>query len=341
MSASTAAAPSTALLSVLRAAPYLSHALCFLAGYSLCAALAVLRPRRTPFDDLVSFAEGEERALAGASAPSAAAAAAAPAAPAPAAAAPAGPSITLAGGGPGSPSLLTLAAYLALQRADVVISDLIAPPALRAVAPRHAEFHVADKVPGNADSAQASVNALGLAALRRGLRVVRLKVGDPYLYGRCGEEVAYYRAHGFEPRVIAGVCTALAAPAAAGIPVTHRGAADQVLLSTGQGRGGSFPDLPPFAPKRTLVLLMAVKRIPLLRQDLCEERGYPPATPVAVIERASHPDQRVTRTTLEGLAAAAAAAGVESPAVIVVGAVCAAMEAAAVVQAGSGVEMPT
>ena len=177
------------------------------------------------------------------------------------------------------------------------------------------------------------MNGLGLAALRRGLRVVRLKVGDPYLYGRCGEEVAFYRAHGFEPRVIPGVCTALAAPAAAGIPVTHRGAADQVLLSTGQGRGGSFPDLPSFAPKRTLVLLMAVKRIPLLRQDLCEERGYPPATPVAVIERATHPSQRVTRTTLEGLAAAAAAAGVQSPAVIVVGAVCTAMEAAVVARA--------
>jgi uroporphyrin-III C-methyltransferase len=236
--------------------------------------------------------------------------------------------ITLVGGGPGAPDLLTLAAYLALQHADVVISDLIAPPALRAVAPPHAEFHVADKVPGNADSAQAHVNRVGLEALRRGLRVVRLKVGDPYLYGRAGEEVAFFRAAGFEPCVLPGVCTALAAPAAAGIPVTHRGAANQVLFSTGQGRGGGFPDVPRFDAARTLVLLMAVGRIPQLRDDLCAQRGYPEDTPVAVVERATHADQRVTRSTLGALAAAAAAAGIESPAVIIVGAVCTALEAA-------------
>ena len=250
--------------------------------------------------------------------------------PCPLCAAPAGgaggASITLAGGGPGSLELLTLAAYQALQCADVVISDLIAPPALRAAAPAHAEFHVADKVPGNADSAQSSVNGLGLAALQRGKRVVRLKVGDPYLYGRGGEEVAFYRAHGFEPRVIPGVCTALAAPCAAGIPVTHRGAANQVLLSTGQGRGGSFPDLPPFDATRTLVLLMAVGRIPLLRADLCEQRAYPEHTPVAIIERATHPTQRITRTTLADLARDAGAADVQSPAVLVIGSVCSALE---------------
>jgi uroporphyrin-III C-methyltransferase len=170
------------------------------------------------------------------------------------------------------------------------------------------------------------VNGLGLAALQRGKRVVRLKVGDPYLYGRGGEEVAFYRAHGFEPRVIPGVCTALAAPCAAGIPVTHRGAANQVLLSTGQGRGGSFPDLPPFDATRTLVLLMAVGRIPLLRADLCEQRAYPEHTPVAIIERATHPTQRITRTTLADLARDAGAADVQSPAVLVIGSVCSALE---------------
>lgn len=232
-------------------------------------------------------------------------------------------SITLAGGGPGSAGLLTLAAYAALQRADVVISDLIAPPELRAVAPAHAEFYVADKVPGNADSAQSSVNGLGLDALRRGKRVVRLKVGDPYLYGRGGEEVEFYRAAGYEPRVIPGVCTALAAPAAAGIPVTHRGAANQVLFSTGQGRGGSFPDLPPYSSSRTLVLLMAVGRIPLLYGDLCEARGYPADTPVCVVEKATHVDEKVYRTTLERLAVEAA--GVVSPAAIIIGSVCTAL----------------
>jgi len=234
-----------------------------------------------------------------------------------------GATITLAGGGPGSPDLLTLAAFAALKNADVVISDLIAPVELRAVAPPHAEFYVAEKVPGKADSAQSSVNGIGLEALRRGKHVVRLKVGDPYLYGRGGEEVEFYRAAGFEPKVIPGVCTALAAPAAAGIPVTHRGAANQVLFSTGQGRGGEFPDLPPFSSSRTLVLLMAVGRIPVLFQDLCTERGYPEDTPVAVIERATHTDEKITRTTLHRLADEAK--GATSPATIVIGSVVTAL----------------
>ncbi len=116
--------------------------------------------------------------------------------------------------------------------------------------------------------------------------------------------------------MIPGVCAALAAPVIAGIPVTHRGAANQVLISTGQGRGGSLPTLSPYVEGRTLVLLMAVGRIPRLASDLAD---YPQESPVAIIERASHPDERVTHTTLTRLAADAAAAGVESPAVIVIG----------------------
>ena len=229
--------------------------------------------------------------------------------------------ITLVGGGPGAPELLTLAGLSALRSADVVITDLIAAKELRALAPAGAEFHVADKVPGNADSAQASVNAIGLAALRAGKRVVRLKVGDPFLYGRGGEEVEFFRAHGFEPVVVPGVSAALAAPISAGIPVTHRGVANQLLISTGQGRGGTFPDLPQWEPSRTLVLLMAVGRAGKLRADLCDERGYPVDTPVAVIERGTQPDERITRTTLLELAAVADELKFESPAVIVVGGV--------------------
>ena len=231
------------------------------------------------------------------------------------------PSITLVGGGPGAPELLTLAGLAALRSADVVISDLIAPPELRALAPPSAAFHVADKVPGNADSAQASVNATGLAALLQGKRVVRLKVGDPFLYGRGGEEVAFFRSHGFEPRVIPGVSAALAAPCSVGIPVTHRGAANQLLISTGQGRGGGFPDLPPWDSSRTLVLLMAVGRAGKLRDDLCVGKGYPEGTPVCVIERATQPDARVTRTTLGQLAGEAERLQFSSPAVLVVGTV--------------------
>lgn len=239
-----------------------------------------------------------------------------------AAAAPlAAPSITLVGGGPGSPDLITLAGLSALRSADVVITDLIAAKELRALAPSGCVFHVAEKTPGNADSAQADVNAIGLAALNAGKRVVRLKVGDPFLYGRGGEECAFYAAHGFRARVVPGVSAALAAPICAGIPVTHRGAANQLIISTGQGRGGAFPDLPRWEPSRTLVLLMAVGRAGKLQSDLCSERGYPEDTPVCVIERGTQPDERITRTTLAGLAAAAQALSFESPAVIVVGAV--------------------
>ena len=188
------------------------------------------------------------------------------------------------------------------------------PPTLPPSLP--SSFKIAEKIPGNADSAQESVNAWGLEALQRGKNVVRLKVGDPFLYGRGGEEALFYLKHGYTADVIPGVCAALAAPAIAGIPVTHRGAANQVLISTGQGRGGTLPQLSPYVEGRTLVLLMAVGRIPHLAADL---HDYPQDSPVAIIERASHPDERVTRTTLANIAPDAAAAGVESPAVIVIG----------------------
>lgn len=236
-----------------------------------------------------------------------------------------GARISLVGAGPGSPDLLTVAAYHALASADVVICDRIAPSALRAIARPAALFLVADKLPGRADVAQAELNAWGIDALQRGRNVVRLKAGDPYLYGRGGEEFEFYAGHGFLPDVIPGVCSALSAPLSAGIPVTHRGCASQVLISTGHGRDGALPELPPFHASRTLVLLMAVSRMRTLREQL-GEGGYPSSTPVAVIERATHPDERVTCTTLARLCEDAATAA--SPAVIVVGAVVDALPSA-------------
>lgn len=226
--------------------------------------------------------------------------------------------ITLVGAGPGSPELLTLAAHRALAAADVVICDKIGSPELHTLIKPGAVLKIAEKIPGNADAAQAELNAWGVDALCRGQRVVRLKVGDPYLYGRGGEEWAFYRSQGYTPDVIPGVSSALLAPLVAGIPVTHRGAANSVLITTGQGRGGTFPALPPFDPQRTLVMLMAVGRIPTLAPDL-SALGYPLDTPVAIIERAAHPDERTTLTDLTRLAGDAAAVGVTSPAVLVIG----------------------
>ena len=248
-----------------------------------------------------------------------------------------GARISLVGVGPGASDLLTLAAARALALADVVITDRIASPELRALIPSHAEIRVSDKMPGkgNADAAQDDINEWGVGALRAGRRVVRLKVGDPFLFGRGGEEVLFYRSHGFEPEVIPGVSSALAGPLAAGIPVTHRGAASSLLIATGVGRGGALPPLPPYDPTRTLVLLMAVGRLPTLAADL--GAAYPPDTLVAVIERATHADQRVTTGTLADIGARAEAAGVVAPAVIVVGAVVGALEAGGDSDSGVGV----
>ena len=140
-------------------------------------------------------------------------------------------------------------------------------------------------------------------------------------------QVAWYESHGFVVEVIPGVSSALAAPLVAGIPVTHRGAATSVLIATGQGRGGEFPPLPQADASRTLVLLMGVARLRSLEHDLAAV-GYEPSTPVAVIERATHADERVTVATLSTIASIAAAAGIQSPAVIVVGAVVHAMDEA-------------
>lgn len=249
-----------------------------------------------------------------------------------------GGTISLVGAGTGSPDLLTIAALNAITQADVIICDKIASKDLKDLVPAHAQFFEADKIPGNADTAQAELNEWGISALLQGKRVVRLKAGDPFLYGRGGEEVQFYRRHGFEPDVIPGVTSALVGPLIAGIPVTHRGAANQLLISTGQGRGGSFPDLPHYDKNRTVVLLMAVGRIPFLYDDLVNGggsvvgadggsrstgrgRGYPASTPVAIIEKATHPEERVIKTTLQRLREDAQAAGVTSPAILVLGGV--------------------
>ena len=245
------------------------------------------------------------------------------------AAAAAGPSISLVGSGPGDIGMLTLEALGALRRAEVVLADRLIPAAfLRAAVPARAQLFVSNKVKGNQAGAQAELDARGLAALRAGRRVVRLKEGDPFVYGRGGEEVLFYRSHGFAPRVLPGISSCLAAPLAAGIPVTHRGVANEVLVGTGFLREGSESHaLPPYGERRTTVLLMAVKRLPELGAALCAA-GYPADLPAAIVEKATHHHgggggggggERVFRGEVRTLAAMAAANAVQSPAVLVLG----------------------
>jgi uroporphyrin-III C-methyltransferase len=229
--------------------------------------------------------------------------------------------IILAGSGPGNPDLLTRAAHKAILSADLILADKLVPAPILDLVPRRATVHIARKFPGNADKAQEELLELGLEGLKAGKVVVRIKQGDPYIYGRGGEEYDFFRAHGFIPSVLPGITSALSAPLFAAIPTTHRGVADQVLICTGTGRKGAPLDPPDFVASRTLVLLMSLHRLSALVNDLTH-KGYPKELPVAVLERASCPDQRVIRTSLEHVCAAVEEEGSRPPGLLVVGNAC-------------------
>jgi uroporphyrin-III C-methyltransferase len=229
--------------------------------------------------------------------------------------------IILAGSGPGNPDLLTRAAHKAILSADLILADKLVPSPILDLVPRRATVHIARKFPGNADKAQEELLELGLEGLKAGKVVVRIKQGDPYIYGRGGEEYDFFRAHGYIPSVLPGITSALSAPLFAAIPATHRGIADQVLICTGTGRKGAPLDPPDFVETRTLVLLMSLHRLSALVDDLTK-KGYPRTLPVAVLERASCPDQRVIRTSLEHVCAAVEEEGSRPPGLLIVGNAC-------------------
>ncbi|KAJ1566358.1 hypothetical protein HK405_010134 [Cladochytrium tenue] len=249
-----------------------------------------------------------------------------------------GPTLYLVGAGPGDPGLLTLNALRVLQAADVVVSDrLVAREILdAAVGPRARLVFVERKADGRSDVAQADANAVCVTELQRlrdvgsGGSVVRLKGGDAFVYGRGAEEALHVGAAGFRVVVVPGISSCVAAPASAGIPVTHRGAADQLLVATARGEAGAPPDLPPFSPRRTVVVLMPVARLAALTAAMIQPppgsaaaaAAYPPSTPAAVVEKGTCEGERVVEGTLADIAARAVAAGVGSPSLLVVGAVC-------------------
>ncbi|KAF7307727.1 Uroporphyrin-III c-methyltransferase [Mycena kentingensis (nom. inval.)] len=221
--------------------------------------------------------------------------------------------IFLIGSGPGHPSLLTRAAHAALTSLpDLVLSDKLVPAAVLALIPPSVEVRIARKFPGNADGAQSEMMEAAIEAAGRGLTVVRLKQGDPVLYGRAGEEVLYFRSHGFEPVVVPGVSSALAGPTFAGIPVTQRGVADAFVVCTGVGRGGKAGQVIPYARGRTVVVLMGVARLKSVVDSMMAD-SYPPHTPIAIVERASMPDQRVLVSTLENIADGLESLGEQRP----------------------------
>jgi uroporphyrin-III C-methyltransferase len=253
--------------------------------------------------------------------------------------------IILAGAGPGHPDLLTKATHKAILRADLILADKLVPSGVLDLIPRRTPVYIARKFPGNADHAQEELLQLGLSGLRNGQTVLRLKQGDPYIYGRGGEEFKFFSKEGFADRItlLPGITSALSAPLFAGIPATQRGVSDQVLICTGTGQKGK-PTIPPeFVETRTVVFLMALHRIADLVADLTThdsndakiilEDGsvdvtrklWPKLTPCTVIERASCPDQRVIRTSLQFVAAAIEEEGSRPPGLLVLGKACEAL----------------
>jgi uroporphyrin-III C-methyltransferase/precorrin-2 dehydrogenase/sirohydrochlorin ferrochelatase len=246
-----------------------------------------------------------------------------------AAAGPAAGEVTLVGAGPGDPELLTLKALRALQDADVILHDHLVAAAVLDFARRDAERICVGKSAGGAGASQAKINELLIEHARRGRRVVRLKGGDPFIFGRGGEELEALARAGIGFSVVPGISAANGCAAYAGIPLTHREHAHSVSFVTGHGdQGGSEPDWrePDWRalarPKTTAVIYMGLARLDEIAAKLMEN-GAPPERPAAVISRGTTPEQRVTVAPLARIASAALSAGHGSPALLIVGEVAA------------------
>lgn len=231
-------------------------------------------------------------------------------------------SVVLVGGGPGDPALLTLAGRRALAEADVVVADRLGPVSVLDELPADVEVVDVGKTAGHHPVPQREIERILVEHARAGRRVVRLKGGDPFLYGRGGEEVAACRAAGVPVTVIPGVTSAFAAPLAAGIPVTHRGTTGSVIVANGHDGLGAAALTALRDASATVVVLMAVASLGGL-VDSALDAGADPQTPVAVVERATTLEQRVVRATLSTVAKECAEHGVAPPAVVVIGAVAA------------------
>jgi len=231
-------------------------------------------------------------------------------------------SVALVGGGPGDPELITVRGRRLVAAADVVVVDRLAPRALLDELPSDVEVIDCGKSAHRHNLSQDEINAVLVDRARAGKRVVRLKGGDPFVFGRGGEEWLACLAAGVPVTVVPGVTSALAAPVVAGIPLTHRGlAADFTVVSGHLDPGRPLDtglDWAALAKSSTLVLLMAMERLELIVKALVAH-GRDPATPAAVIERATLDGQRILRAPLSRLADEVAAHGAGPPAVVVVG----------------------
>ncbi|AQT80737.1 uroporphyrinogen-III C-methyltransferase [Mycolicibacterium litorale] len=235
-------------------------------------------------------------------------------------------SVALVGGGPGDPELITVRGRRLLARADVVVADRLAPPELLAELGAHVEVIDAAKIPYGRAMAQEAINKVLIDRAREGRFVVRLKGGDPFVFARGYEEVLACAEAGIPVTIVPGVTSAIAVPAMAGVPVTHRAVNHEFVVVSGH----LAPDHPESLVNwnalaqlsGTLVLLMAVERIELFAEVLIKG-GRPAQTPVLVVQHGTTAAERIVRTTLGEVPERIRADGIKPPAIIVIGSVAA------------------
>ena len=232
------------------------------------------------------------------------------------------PGVALVGGGPGDPELITVRGRRLLARADVVVVDRLAPRELLDELAPDVEIVDAAKIPYGRAASQDVINATLIEHAKAGKFVVRLKGGDPYLFGRGFEEVLACAEAGVPVTMVPGITSAFAVPAVADVPVTHRGVAHEVVVVSGHVAPGDEQSLVDWdalgSLRGTIVLMMGVERLPQFADALLTA-GRPADTPVAIIEDGTMRTQRVLKSTLASVADAATTAGVRPPAVIVIG----------------------
>jgi len=226
--------------------------------------------------------------------------------------------VYITGAGPGDPELITVKASRVLNEADVVVYDRLANPELLALTSENSEHIYVGKRPGKPSVSQEQINRILISKARESKIVIRLKGGDPFIFGRGGEECEALASEGIPFEVVPGISSALSAPAFAGIPLTHRNFARSFAVVTGHTLSGTdtFQNWKHLAMVDTLVILMGIKNIKPIMDTLIG-LGRPAGTPVAVIENASRKEQKVITATLETISENAG--HLSSPATIVVG----------------------
>jgi len=243
--------------------------------------------------------------------------------------------VRLVGAGPGAADLLTVRAVRAIEGAQALLYDALIADEVLALAPVACLKVQTGKRAGQASMAQSTINRLMLRLARRGLDVVRLKGGDPSIFGRVGEEREFLRANGVEVEVVPGVTAACAAAAQFGFPLTHRGEARRVLISTATLAGGTLADAGwagAADPQTTLALYMGRDQVRGIADQLIRH-GRPAATPAVAVENAGRPDAHGIASTLGELATALDAARPTGPVVLLIGDVAARADIAAVADA--------